>query len=217
MLATRDTVPLGATMTRTVGSRGTAHQRSAAACPPRPEGAGMEQDACAASPGLDEADVHAAYRQLGPCLLGFVINEVGDRGLAEELVQEVFVRAWQSGAYFDPELGSLRTWLFAIARNLVIDARRARSVRPPLALVTGSDRALPDDFTAGVEARMQVYSAMHDLSAAHREVIEHVHLHGLSYDELSVRTGVPVATLRTRAYHGLRALRRAMESAGWTP
>ncbi len=64
---------------------------------------------------------------------------------------------------------------------------------------------------------MQVHAAMHTLSDAHREVIQHVHLHGLSYDELSVRTGVPVATLRTRAYHGLRALRRAMDTMGWTP
>lgn len=217
MLVTRGTVPPGATMTRTVRSRGTAHQRSAHGCPPTPEGAGMEQDAWAAMSGFHEHDVRVAYRQLGPGLLGFVISEVGDRGLAEELVQEVFVRAWRAGEHFDPRLGSLRTRLFAIARNLVIDARRARSTRPPLALVSGRDCALPDDFTAGVEARMQVHAAMHTLSDAHREVIQHVHLHGLSYDDLSVRTGVPVATLRTRAYHGLRALRRAMGTMGWTP
>ncbi|MDQ3628430.1 MAG: sigma-70 family RNA polymerase sigma factor [Actinomycetota bacterium] len=176
----------------------------------------MERDACAVTPGFHELDVGVAYRELGPGLLGFVINEIGDRGLAEELVQEVFVRAWQSGERFDPRRGSLRTWLFAIARNLVIDARRARSARPPLALVAGTERALPDDFTAGVEARMQVYAAMQEISEAHREVIVQVHLHGRSYDELSARTGVPVATLRTRAYHGLRALRQAMESTGWT-
>lgn len=173
----------------------------------------------ATSPGRSgflETDVRVAYREYGPSLLGFAVNELGDRGLAEDLVQEVFVRAWRSGERYDPERSSLRTWLFAIARNLVIDARRARGVRPPLSLVTATDRAAPDDFTAGVEARMQVHAAMHELSAAHREVIEQVHLRGRTYEELAARTGVPVATLRTRAYHGLRALRRTMESTGWT-
>lgn len=63
---------------------------------------------------------------------------------------------------------------------------------------------------------MQVHAAMHELSAAHREVIEQVHLRGRTYEELAALTGVPVATLRTRAYNGLLALRRTMESTGWT-
>lgn len=180
-------------------------------------GTGMEQDGAFRVPGFAAPDVRTGYREHGPGLLGFAINELGDRGLAEELVQEVFVRAWRSGERYDPSRGSLRTWLFAIARNLVIDARRARSSRPTLALVTEHERALPDDFTAAVEARMQVHAALQELSDPHREVIVQVHLYGRTYAEVAARSGVPVATLRTRAYHGLRALRQTMESTGWTP
>ena len=65
------------------------------------------------------------------------MRSLSDRGLAEEAVQETFVRAWRAGERFDPELGSLRTWLFAILRNVVIDmsapaprAGRSASRRP---------------------------------------------------------------------------------------
>ena len=63
----------------------------------------------------------------------FALRSLNDRGLAEEAVQETFVRAWQAADRFDDNLGSLRTWLFAIIRNVVIDLSRARAVRPMLA------------------------------------------------------------------------------------
>src|SRR2546421_8362372 len=74
--------------------------------------------------------VRAVYAAHGPELYRFAMRSLGDRGLAEEAVQETFVRAWRASERFDPELGSLRTWLFAIARNVVIDMGRARAVRP---------------------------------------------------------------------------------------
>jgi len=172
MLVTRVAAHPPVTMTEPARSRGHARLRDVRTSASTAEGAAMEQDASSPAPGFRESDVRVAYREHGRGLLGFAVNELGDRGLAEELVQEVFVRAWRSGRQFDPQRASLRTWLFAIARNLVIDARRARGSRPPLALVTGPERTTLDDFTAGVEARMQVYAAMQALSDAHREVIE---------------------------------------------
>src|SRR5215469_1195398 len=77
--------------------------------------------------------VRAVYAAHGPELYRFALRSLGDRGLAEEAVQETFVRAWQAADRFDESLGSLRTWLFAIIRNVVIDMSRARSVRPALA------------------------------------------------------------------------------------
>src|SRR5476651_261718 len=78
--------------------------------------------------------VRAVYAAHGPELYRFALRSLGDRGLAEEAVQETFVRAWQAANRFDDALGSLRTWLFAIIRNVVIDLSRARAVRPALAV-----------------------------------------------------------------------------------
>ena len=73
-----------------------------------------------------ERDVREAYAAYAGELYGFSVRSLGVPGLAEEAVQETFLRAWRAGERFDPELGSLRTWLFAILRNVVIDLSRAR-------------------------------------------------------------------------------------------
>jgi RNA polymerase sigma-70 factor (ECF subfamily) len=77
--------------------------------------------------------VRAVYRAHGSELYRFALRSLGDQGLAEEAVQETFLRAWQAANRFDERLGSLRTWLFAIVRNVVIDLSRARAVRPQVA------------------------------------------------------------------------------------
>src|SRR5258705_2362813 len=77
-----------------------------------------------------ESDVRDAYAAHAGELYGFALRSLEDAGLAEEAVQDTFLRAWRAGDRFDPELGSLRTWLFAILRNVVIDLGRARAARP---------------------------------------------------------------------------------------
>ena len=67
-------------------------------------------------------------------LYGFALNALGERGAAEELVQEVFTRAWRHAEAYDPTRGSVRTWLYQIARHAIIDTRRRAAVRPALAL-----------------------------------------------------------------------------------
>ena len=74
-----------------------------------------------------------AYAAHAGELYGFALRSLGDSGLAEEAVQETFLRAWRAGDRYDPQIGSLRTWLFAILRNVVIDLGRARAVRPGVA------------------------------------------------------------------------------------
>ena len=86
-----------------------------------------------------EAGVREVYAAHGGELYRFALRSLNDRGLAEEAVQETFVRAWQAADRFDDNLGSLRTWLFAIIRNVVIDLSRARAVRPMLAVAGTAD------------------------------------------------------------------------------
>lgn len=162
----------------------------------------------------DGFDVRRAYAEHGRVLFGFALNGVGDHGLAEECVQETFVRAWRARGRYRPERASERTWLFAIARNVVVDALRARARRPRL--VAQDERRSPDPSARvndQVEDRVVLLAGLSRVSPEHREVIVAVQIEGMSYDQLSERTGVPVGTLRTRMYYGLRALREILKGA----
>src|ERR671920_1836314 len=113
--------------------------------------------------------MRALYRTYSGELYGFALNALGERGAAEELVQEVFTRAWRHAGSYDPGRGSVRTWLYQIARHAIIDARRRASVRPSLPLHEPTER---DEGTGQtIEQAMlgwQVVSALERLSPDHR-------------------------------------------------
>jgi RNA polymerase sigma-70 factor (ECF subfamily) len=154
-------------------------------------------------------DVRAAFAEHGPALLGFAVNALQDRALAEDCVQETFLRAWRARASFDPARGSLRTWLFAIERRIVLDVHRARARTPRL--VPHDERPDPIAHVRDPLERLGMVEALARLSEPQREAIVAVHLHGLTYAEHSAATGVPAATLRTRVFAGLRALRTILD------
>jgi RNA polymerase sigma-70 factor, ECF subfamily len=163
----------------------------------------------------EELALRSAWREHGPALYATAVRRLGDRQLAEEVVADAFVRAWRAG--HDPARGSLRTFLFAILRNGVVDAARHRAVRPARPVADPVERVAHDhDEVAAVEARLQLNEALRELSDAHRTVLVECHLRDRPYAEVATELGVPVATLRTRMYYGLRALRLALEERGWT-
>lgn len=157
-------------------------------------------------------DLAEAWHEHGRVLLGYAVNALGDRYAAEDCVQETYLRAWRARDRYAEHRGSLRTWLFAIARNVVVDAARARARRATPVDDDGVARLLPPEPGAEerVEARVLLVEALATLSPEHREVLVATKLEGLSYAELAARNGVPLATLRTRAYHALRALRATL-------
>jgi RNA polymerase sigma-70 factor (ECF subfamily) len=160
--------------------------------------------------------VRAVYAAHGPELYRFALRSLGDRGLAEEAVQETFVRAWQAADRFDDALGSLRTWLFAIIRNVVIDLSRARAVRPSLATEErGDDRASVDDELDRILVAWQVEEALHKLSDEHRRALIEVHYRARPYYEVAREMGVPVGTVKSRVYYALKAMRLALDELGW--
>jgi RNA polymerase sigma-70 factor, ECF subfamily len=160
----------------------------------------------------DERDVQEAYAAHSGELYGFAMRSLGDSGLAEEAVQETFLRAWRAGERFDPQIGSLRTWLFAILRNVVIDLGRARAVRPRVAEggVEPSVEPLEEALLA-----WQVEEAMRRLGEDHRRVLIETHYRGRPYAEVAEELGVPEGTVKSRVYYGLRALRVVLEEMGY--
>ncbi len=170
---------------------------------------------------LDESAVRTAYAAHGAELYRYALRSLGDAGMAQDAVQETFLRAWKSADRYDPELASLRVWLFAIIRNVVVDLARRRS-SASWARVSGDDdtveRALdpvPDD-TDTVLNRWLVEEALRRLSPEHRAVIVETHLRGRPYDEVAAECGVPTGTMRSRAFYALKALRIAMDEMGVT-
>jgi RNA polymerase sigma-70 factor (ECF subfamily) len=166
-----------------------------------------------ARPALsDERGMRQAYAAHADELYGFALRSLGDRGLAEEAVQETFIRAWRAAARFDPDLGSLRTWLFAIMRNIVIDLSRARATRPrPSETI---EEATEEPFEQALLA-WQVEEALRRIGDVHRQVLVETYYRGRPYAEVAAELGVPEGTVKSRVYYGLRALRNALEEMGY--
>jgi RNA polymerase sigma-70 factor, ECF subfamily len=162
-------------------------------------------------------DLDRLHAEHAGALYAFAYRATSDRQAAEEIVQDTFVRAWRSADRFDPDRGTAGGWLFAIARNLVIDHHRRRGVRP-VSPVPGDDLEAVDqdaspEFDRVVES-WQVVEALGRLGPRHREAIVEVHLRGAGIAEAADRLGVPPGTVKSRLYYGLRGLRVVLEEMG---
>ncbi len=170
----------------------------------------------------DERAVAAAYAEHGAELYRFVLRGLRDPGAAEDVVQETFLRAWRAAGSYDPELASLRVWLFAIARNAMLDAVRASGVRPWQAALVDDEQVqrastpVPDE-TEGLLAGWVVQEALSRLSEEHRTALTETYLRDRPYTEVAAELGVPVGTVRSRVFYGLKALRNAMDELGVQP
>lgn len=165
----------------------------------------------------DETQLRAAYDAHGAELYRFALRQLGDEGAAQDVVQEVFLRAWRSAASFDAELASLRVWLFAIARNVVIDESRRARVRPWQAPVDAAhaEQAQPTvRFDESSVDAWIVEEALGRLSEQHRTALVHIYLLGRPHGEVAAEQGIPLGTLRSRVFYGLKALRLTLDEMG---
>ena len=163
-------------------------------------------------------DVADLYDRHGPELFRYSYRLLRDRARAEEAVQDTFVRAWRRYHLWDPRIGSHRTWLFSIAHNVCIDAIRASQARPVSSGAAVHDPPVTSEPT--LEAAMDGWlmeEALRRVREEQRVAIVETYLRGRSYGEVAKATGVNEATLRSRVFYGLKALRVAMEELGWMP
>jgi RNA polymerase sigma-70 factor, ECF subfamily len=179
--------------------------------------------AAGATTGFEETDLRneqglrAAHRAHAGELYRFALRGLGDRGAAEDVVQEVFLRAWRAADQFDARRGTLRGWLFAIARNLLVDHARRQSVRPAQPVEAQSLIALAggdDGFAEATMTAWTVEEALRRLSEEHRVALVETYLRGRPYAEVSAELGVPVGTVRSRVFYGLKALRLVLDEMG---
>lgn len=158
------------------------------------------------------AQLHERYA--GP-LFVFALRLLGDREGAEEVVQDTLLRVWRNGDRFDPERGSLDTWIFTIARNCATDMLRRRAVRPRAIAPLEEAPATPTD--ADVDRVLEAWvlgEALQALSPEHREAIVEVHYRGRTVRETAELLDLPEGTVKSRVYYGLRSLRLHLEERG---
>lgn len=164
-----------------------------------------------------QSAARSLYRSYAGELYGFAFARLHDQGLAEELVQDVFTRAWHNAERFDEGRASVRTWLYAIARNAVIDLERRRGRRPPQASESAAlETADPGEPIESAILRFQIGMAVARLTAEHRQVITLVHFRGLRLAEVAEITGLPVGTVKSRLHYAAHSLRLTLDELGVT-
>ena len=181
--------------------------------------AGGSEDALAALYDRHAGAVHAAALRL-----------TGDRHVAEDVVQEVFLTLWNRAERFDPAVGSLTAWLGTIARNRAIDRLRAAGRRPQVVSLgrdddegsadealeraaegrrdhDGFDATDPESVLETTEARAAIDAALATMPAPEREVILLAYRDDLTQSEIAARLGWPLGTVKTRTRRALARLR----------
>jgi RNA polymerase sigma-70 factor (ECF subfamily) len=158
----------------------------------------------------DERALSKLYDRYSGLVYGAGIRYLGDRTLAEDLVQDVFTAVWRSAASFDPSRAGFATWMFRITRNRATDLIRRRRAR---VRTVGGDLPFEpgeEDPTGELSQSFDLALALSRLSRAHREVLTLAYFHGLSQSEISRRTDTPLGTVKSRTTAALRALRESM-------
>lgn len=155
------------------------------------------------------------FDYFAPRINGYLMRLGMDRGQSEELCQEVMIALWQKAHLFDPGKSSLSTWLFRVARNRRIDARR----RDRSALLDPEDPMFqpeatePADQTVDINRRdARIRAAMAELPEDQRELVRYAFFNGLSHSEIAAETGLPLGTVKSRIRLAFARLRKAIEA-----
>jgi RNA polymerase sigma-70 factor, ECF subfamily len=154
------------------------------------------------------------YRRYAGKLYWFGLHLLGNAGLADELVQECFLRLWRTAGRFDTSRGTVSAYMFVIGRSIATDLHRRPSSRPLLPVEDAQVPPQPDRADRIVESLM-VRDALNSLTPAHRAVLMLCHAEGLTQSQIAQRLGLPLGTVKTRMYHGLRALKAALAQRGF--
>jgi len=143
-----------------------------------------------------------------PLLTYLVKLTLGDRRLAEDIMQETFVRAWtHMQRHDDVDVDTFRPWLYTVARRLVIDAVRARKARPVEVAATDLGQLVVVGDHAGSLSRvLAIREALMRLQPSQRKLLIDLYHHGRTPKELAEELNIPVGTVKSRAYYAKRAL-----------
>jgi RNA polymerase sigma-70 factor (ECF subfamily) len=159
----------------------------------------------------DRRALEMLYHRYSRSVLGLALRRLGDRGRAEDAVQDTFAAIWRSARTYKPERGPGAPWLFAVARNAIADGGRRRFEPPAEAPDEPSGEAGPDERAESEWVSWRVHSALQELSEHEREVISLAYWSGLSQSEVAEFLNIPLGTVKTRTRAALARLADVLE------
>ncbi|MBI2911197.1 MAG: sigma-70 family RNA polymerase sigma factor [Chloroflexi bacterium] len=172
----------------------------------------------------DQGALAILYDRYARAVYSLALRMLADRGLAEDLVQEVFLRCWSRARQFAAERGSLSTWLLGITHHLAVDNLRRQAARPRAADPAPEGEppltarlASTSDALEEVWLRLQadgVGRALAEIPRSQRQAIELAYFHGLTHVEIAAHLGEPLGTVKTRIRLGMSRLRQRLGEEG---
>lgn len=159
----------------------------------------------------DRAAFEVLYHRYIRSVFGLAMQRLRDRERAEDAVQEMFASVWRSAGSYKPERGPAAPWLYAIARNAIVDRLRSRDELPMEPPDMTSDEPGPADRAESSWVSWRVHRALETLSDREREVVELAYWSGLSQSEVASFLDIPLGTVKTRTRSALAHLADVLE------
>jgi RNA polymerase sigma-70 factor (ECF subfamily) len=159
----------------------------------------------------DRNAFEALYQRYSRPVFGLALRRLGDRGRAEEAVQETFASVWRAAGSYRPERGPGAPWLYAVARNAIVDNGRARREPPVEGVDEKADVDTPAERAESGWVAWRVHAALGDLPDSERVVLELAYWGERSQSEIAEFLGIPLGTVKTRTRTGLARLADMLE------
>jgi RNA polymerase sigma-70 factor, ECF subfamily len=159
----------------------------------------------------DRRAFETLYRRYARPVFGLALRRLGDRGRAEDAVQETFASIWRAARSYRPERGPGAPWLYAVARNAIVDNGRVRREPPVETAEEPSEEETPADRAESGWVAWRVHRCLAELPDNERVVIELAYWGGRSQSEIADLLSVPLGTVKTRTRTGLARLADMLE------
>jgi RNA polymerase sigma-70 factor (ECF subfamily) len=163
----------------------------------------------------DPEALRTLYERFGRITFGFLVNALGDRAAAEDVQQQVFFEVWQRADRYDPSRGKLLTWVMTIARSRAIDHLRRRVPEPldPDVAARAAESGGPqgDERIEQLAEQWRMRELLDRLPKAEADLLRLRFYGELSQSEIAERDGIPLGTVKTRMFSGLRRLRELID------
>ncbi|MGB2953234.1 MAG: sigma-70 family RNA polymerase sigma factor [Gaiellaceae bacterium] len=159
----------------------------------------------------DQEAFDVLYKRYVRPVFGLALRRLGDRGRAEDATQETFASVWRSASSYRPERGAGGPWLYAVARNAIVDRSRARTDPVAEPRDTPSSEPEPPERAEAGWVAWRVHRALEELPEHERTLIQLAYWSGLSQSEIAEFLGMPLGTVKTRTRSALSRLAGLLE------
>lgn len=174
-----------------------------------------EEDLIALLKSGDESAFSYLYDHYSGALNGIIYKMINDTALAEDILQEAFVKIWKNFSSYDPSKGRLFTWMLNITRNLAIDTIRSKSYKKQskiqsseIAVGNASNNINEKERFDGLGIRKQVTLLKED----QKQIIDLAYFDGFTQTEISQKLGIPLGTVKTRMRAAISELKRLLQN-----